>query len=320
MSQPERLSSKELAGPVETLAGTFIQRWDRYPRQGDDGAYFTVDKPLTRRHLFAHLRGDMTLGAYILDAESRGRFLVLDADDEPDRRRLAALAQVLEKIGCPSYVEASRRGGHLWLFFAEPLPGAEIRGFGKGLQSYFHLAGIELFPKQDRLQSGPGSLVRLPFGIHRKSGRRYGFYTPRGEPLAPTLRQQLMVLSAPETVPERLFDLYAGYASAQPPEPVFEAVDAPGERVSDRIKGAIGCAEFIGGYVELDPRGRGRCPFHDDQVASFSVNREENYWHCFAGCGAGSIIDFYMLWQQRVEGQPCDFKSAVKDLATRLLK
>ena len=72
--------------------------------------------------------------------------------------------------------------------------------------------------------------------------------------------------------------------------------------------------------MELDARGRGLCPFHDDKVASFSVNREENYWHCFAGCGAGSIIDFYMLWQQRVEGQPGDFKTAVKDLAAMLLQ
>ena len=79
------------------------------------------------------------------------------------------------------------------------------------------------------------------------------------------------------------------------PQPVFEPVEAPGEQVSDRIKAAVSCREFVRQYVELDSRGPGRCPFHDDQVASFSVNREENYWHCFAGCGAGSIIDFYML-------------------------
>ena len=73
--------------------------------------------------MYAHLRGKVTLGAYLLDENSQGRFMVLDGDDEPDRRRLVALAQVLEEIGCPSYFEASRRGGHLWFFFDKPLPG-----------------------------------------------------------------------------------------------------------------------------------------------------------------------------------------------------
>ena len=52
-----------------------------------------------------------------------------------------------------------------------------------------------------------------------------------------------------------------------------------------------------------------KCPFHDDGHPSFSVNIEENYWHCFAGCGGGSIIDFYMKWND------CDFYTATKELA-----
>ena len=320
MSHAEHLSREELAEPAQVLAERFIQRFDKYPRQADSGAYYTIEKPLTPELLHAHLRGTMTLGAYLLDEESRGRFMVLDADDEPDRRRLVALAEVLTRVGCPSYLEASRRGGHLWLFFAERLPGAEIRRFGKGLTAYFNLASIELYPKQAQLRTGPGSLIRLPFGVHKKSGRRYGFYTPRGEPLAPTLRQQLMVLRAPETVPERLFEQYANYVSAPAPQPPLEAVESAGDTVWERIKGAVSCEQFIRQYIELAPNGRGLCPFHDDRVASFSVNREENYWHCFAGCGAGSLIDFYILWEQRVEGKPCDFKMAVKDLAAQLLQ
>ena len=89
-------------------------------------------------------------------AESHGRFMVLDADDAPGGRRLQALAQVLEQLGCPSYLEASRRGGHLWFFFDEPLPGKEIRRFGKGLLAYFNLPDMELYPKQDKLGDRPG--------------------------------------------------------------------------------------------------------------------------------------------------------------------
>jgi len=55
-------------------------------------------------------------------------------------------------------------------------------------------------------------------------------------------------------------------------------------------------------------------------VSSFGVNQQENYWHCFAGCGAGDLISFYMNYQERVEGKACDFKIAVTELADMLLK
>ena len=34
-----------------------------------------------------------------------------------------------------------------------------------------------------------------------------------------------------------------------------------------------------------------RCPFHNDSVASCSINTEKGVWICFAGCGAGSLED-----------------------------
>jgi DNA primase len=39
------------------------------------------------------------------------------------------------------------------------------------------------------------------------------------------------------------------------------------------------------------------------------VSDEGNYWHCFAGCSGGSVIDFWIKWRR------CDFKTAVKELA-----
>ncbi len=83
--------------------------------------------------------------------------------------------------------------------------------------------------------------------------------------------------------------------------------------MSERIKASVTVLDFVGQYVELSPNGRGLCPFHDDQRSSFSVNIEQNYWSCFAGCGGGSIIDFWMKWRK------CDFKTAVKELAKMLL-
>ncbi len=315
MSQAERkLPESELVPLVDVLADQFIQRWDKYPKQLPDGQFITVHAPLNRRMLSDHLRGVETLGAYVLDPESQARFMVFDADDEPNRRRLVALSRVMAQLSCPTYLEASRRGAHLWFFFDEPRPGEAVRMFGHGVMAYFTLSDIELFPKQNVLRDeGPGSLVRLPFGVHKKSGRRYGFYTPDGEPLAPTLSAQILALSQPQTVPERLFTHYGEYSAVELPPPVFEPVDGVGDRPSDRIKAAVSCYDFVRQYVPLSASGRGQCPFHDDQVASFSVNPQDNYWHCFAGCGGGSVIDFWMNWRK------ADFLTAVAELSEMLL-
>jgi DNA primase len=53
----------------------------------------------------------------------------------------------------------------------------------------------------------------------------------------------------------------------------------------------------------------GRCPFHEDRKASFGVNREGNYWHSFAGCGRGTIIDFWMKWRD------INFSIAIRELS-----
>ena len=193
MPGPERfpLSDKELSRPALVIARQFIQRWDLYARQLDDGRYICVHEQLNVGHLFAHLRGEMTLGTYLLDEESRARFLVLDADDEQQFSKLQVLASQLTSERVPVYTERSRRGGHSWVFFEEPVSGKEARAFGHGLLAAHSIENVELFPKQDKLGDGPGSLIRMPFGVHRLSGKRYGFYTPDGLPLAPSIREQI---------------------------------------------------------------------------------------------------------------------------------
>ncbi|MBZ0285209.1 MAG: hypothetical protein K8L97_31030 [Anaerolineae bacterium] len=275
-------------------------------------------EPLTYSHIERHLLGNITLGAYALDAQSRAKWICLDADDAADWAGLQALSRSLlrSRDQIVSYLEPSRRGGHLWLF-TSPLPGSVARRFAKYLLLMHDLSQVEVYPKQDELRTGPGSLVRLPLGIHRLDQKRHHFVMLEGKPLAPSIREQLRLLANPQRIP-------AGYIEqvvAQIPEskqifpaPRFHKQDQiTGNTPAERIKNAISVYDFVSQYVELDRNGKGYCPFHDDTHMSLGISQDGNFWHCFAGCGGGSIIDFYM----KFEGK--DFKQAVSDLAHLLL-
>jgi hypothetical protein len=298
MVERERLPlpDAELSRPALVLAQRFVQRWDLHAHQLDDGSYVCIHEPLNVGHLLDHLRGDITLGAYLLNQESQARFLVLDADDEQGWERLGHLARTLADEDVPAYLERSRRGGHLWLFLAETVAGQEVRAFGKGLLAAHRIEGVELYPKQDQLANGPGSLIRMPFGVHRLADRRYGFYTATGISLAPSIREQIYALKTPETVPEAAFDAYRSFVPPQPAAAVTEPPEELTGTLSERIKASVTVLEFVSRYVDLKPTASGAvgpCPFHDDHHPSFGINTEGNYWHCFAGCGGGSVIDFW---------------------------
>lgn len=306
--------NREIVILADDLAKVFIQRRDLYAVQLADGRYACVRKPLKAWHIWKHLDGQMTLGAYLLNTESRTSFVVFDADDEAGYQGLVLAQHKLANDGATSYLESSRRGGHLWMFFEKLVSGREARAFGKGVLAAVEQPEVELFPKQDTIKEGPGSLVRLPFGIHRKTGQRYGFLDLEGQPLANSLVQQIQMLCEPTVIPTNVFNAYRHQRVIASKETEIEPSTKPEEPLSKRIKDSISAYDFLSNYVELSKNGVGRCPFHPDDVASFAVNSEGNYWHCFAGCGGGSIIDFWMKWRK------CEFKQALKELAEMLLK
>ena len=83
------------------------------------------------------------------------------------------LAGELARQGIPTLIEASRRGGHLWIHLLNQLLHLLVRAW---LLPYAQAFGMELYPKQDELTvGGSGSLIRLPLGIHQRSGGWYPF-------------------------------------------------------------------------------------------------------------------------------------------------
>lgn len=263
---------------IENLTRLFVNRDDLFAKQTPDGRYFLVRQPLNPRQMYLHLRGDFTMGTYVLDRESQAKYVVLDADDTIDG--IAQIQRELARMNIPAYLEASRRGGHLWLFFEQKITGKYARGFGLAICREFSL-DLEVFPKQAQLVTGPGSLIRIPFGIHRKSGVRYEFVGMG------TLRQQVEALGHPQTVAPTTVAKY-------------QYQESPREYLVSRFARDIPIAEFIGQYVNLHPVASGfigLCPFHRDEMPSFGINVPENYWHCFAGCGGGDVVSFWMKWR-----------------------
>jgi hypothetical protein len=316
----DELADQELARPAAILAQRFVQRWDAYPQQLDDGRYICVHEPLNVSHLYAHLRGGTTLGTYLLNRESKVRFVVLDNDSETGWKYLLTCGSKLANANIPAYLEKSRRGGHLWMFFEKPIDGSEARSFSQALAKKYRFEGFEIYPKQDTIGKGFGSLIRLPFGMHRLTGKRYGFYGIDGEPLGSTLREQLFVLQRPQVVSEALLKSYKMISSPEKLKALPKRSSETTRHLSERLKSRVTALEFISQYVDLKPTESGAiglCPFHDDQHPSFGVSNAGNYWHCFAGCGGGSIIDFWSLWRKK-NGLDPDFIPTITELAEML--
>lgn len=82
----------------------------------------------------------------------------------------------------------------------------------------------------------------------------------------------------------------------------------------DEIRERLTLSEVIGKRMRLTRAGRefkGCCPFHKEKSASFYVNDEKKFFHCF-GCGAhGDVIGFTM----RHDGQ--SFPEAIENLAAQ---
>jgi hypothetical protein len=282
------VSGAELEKPAQELGRTFVQRLDLHARQLDNDRYICVHKPLRVGHLIAHLHGNITLGTYVLSAESKARFIVFDVYDARQFGDLLRLAESFTDDDVPVHIENSRRGGHLWLFFDQEVSGGEAREFGLSLMSAHGIEEMELFPKQSRLGSGSGSLVRMAFGVHRLTGQSYGFISPDGAPIALSIPEQIKVLSSHQRVSKAALDDWVGHRSSSPPKAIPGSSEHSGELLSASIKDSISVLEFISQYLDLKPVGSGAiglCPFHDDHNPSFGVNDEGNFWHCFAGCG-----------------------------------
>ncbi len=136
-----------------------------------------------------HLAGQITLGLYAINPDTqRVKWMGIDADYKRSLDDLLKLQYELQQHGIQAALEQSRRGGHLWILFEAPVLARHARVYIRHVAGRLAVQvkasgpmdGIELFPKQDRIEATQfGNAIRGPLGVHRAVNRRYWFYGAR---------------------------------------------------------------------------------------------------------------------------------------------
>ena len=86
------------------------------------------------------------------------------------------------------------------------------------------------------------------------------------------------------------------------------------QKFIDELKLKNDIVDVVSRYVRLEQKGSsfwGKCPFHHEKTASFSVNAQGQFYYCFGCHKSGDVITFIR------EIESLDFSDAVKFLAER---
>ncbi len=129
--------------------------------------------PMTDDVVKRHLCGQHTIGVYPMLPDGKCWFLAADFDKQTWQSDASAFLAACRTKRVPAALERSRsgNGGHVWIFFAEPVSAALARRVGShllteametspdiGFKSY-----DRLFPSQDTIPDGGfGNLIALP--------------------------------------------------------------------------------------------------------------------------------------------------------------
>ena len=243
-----------------------------------------------------HLEGEVTVGLYAINPENqRCKWVAIDADYKNAVEDLLKLQYHLTQDKVEPALEMSKRGGHLWIFFATPLLARDCRIYvhdlarrlgvpvkGSGLAE-----GIEVFPKHDAIGAGEfGNAIRGPLGIHRGANRRFWFYGADY-----TLEAQLGYLNALRKVTEaELQTFIVSKETPQAPNSKKPASDKPGFRIPSAARREFRILEHVTPVRKIGRNYVARCPScaesgHDRSGDNLAIMiQDPRYYKCWAGC------------------------------------
>jgi len=319
----------DLFSLAEDWLQLFANRAQPYALQQPDGSYRWVYEDCTPEVVAAHLAGELTLACSSTTARACSRWACLDVDVPGSLPQLVALRAALAELGLPGLVEASRRGGHLWLLVDELVPAVALRFVIAGALAQASAMGAEvpaheLYP--DAIGIGKlGHAVRLPLGVHRRTGLRYPLFAEHGLPCAFTAMEKAaaFVLAAPRIAARPLCEHWRAMRADRTPDRTTGRaghserngqVNATGQVGAHRASGppnrpqvgTVGTRSAVIRWVdaqisplelladlapesEMRRAGRGYigwCPFHDDRAPD-------------AATGAAGSASFYVAADRR---------------------
>lgn len=245
----------------------FARQWAR----GGETGYTPIHEPFTPAVAKNHLLGNITVGVYPLRLDNTATFFAVDLDIDRSALQRArsdpAYAQLLRETlqregpqiaarlrsyGFPVLFENSGyKGRHYWVFLETPETAATLQVLGRCLLQRlqpqlppgFHL---EFFPKQaERKGKGLGNLIKLPLGIHRRTGRRSVLLDENGRVIANPLQELRNIARCSKEV------LYAAIERLKTEVGQVEASPGPAAVAS----GDEGAAELDHGVQEPQPSG-----------------------------------------------------------------
>jgi group II intron reverse transcriptase/maturase len=229
----ERVDPEIFIGLFRGRAGVHAKQWlDEKGRWG----FVQVDRGIKSKDVLKHLNGELTLASYLVTEKDTVFFIVFDVDtskrvilqsgpESLENHRLSAHQDMLRiktacrKAGVDLLIEDSGyKGRHGWVFFSAEVPANDAVAFG---QFMMKTAGgpsegmtWELFPmgKSERHKS----VIKLPLGIDKKSGRRCFFLEDPGTPII----DQAALLSkfvpvSPQAVAETMLQEKAGLQESE---------------------------------------------------------------------------------------------------------
>lgn len=166
----------------------FVNRYDDYAIQQDNGSYRRSDRPLDTYTLLQHLSGEITIGSYQISLDGKVKWICLDIDHHNDEQNetdveldTLTIITKLEALGIDYICESSGSSvsKHIWIFM-DNVNVSDAYSFGREIIGDTE---CEVYPKQKKLSDVKpyGNLVKLPFGKNKKNDNWSHIVTSSGD-------------------------------------------------------------------------------------------------------------------------------------------
>lgn len=180
----------------------------------------------TKEFLLSHLQGKTTYAPYQVSDKNTVKWLCLDIDygDETAEISIKLAREIYKMFGDQrSLIEFSgSKGHHVWVFFDEPIPAGYALSLGHALSQRIDLpvgAVIEIYPKQTSRRL-LGNAVKLPLGIHKKTGNRCMFQQPTKQGLVQYEDQWKALAEVKPLSAKMVMERFAEFESEKPKESI----------------------------------------------------------------------------------------------------